>query len=63
MSKRTYKVVEVIVRPCENPVFHTLKMGLDASKAFELASILEEKNSRGVFDPNRMLSYLVEPLN
>jgi hypothetical protein len=57
----TFRLLEVIVRPMQNPEFIPLKTGLRPGKAYALLQKLEGRNSQAEFDPNRLVSYLAEP--
>ena len=61
MSKRIFQVVEVIVQPGQEPQYNPIKANLSRGKADLLRESLENKQID--FDPNKVISYLVQPSN
>ncbi len=60
MSKQ-FKVSAYLVTGAGDTFTKTIQAGLTSSKATSLRDSLEESNSNGNFDPNEVISYLVEP--
>lgn len=61
MSKQTCKVVEVTVAPNVEPVTRVINPALPRGKANRLRDKLEDSNSTGDFNPDKLVSYLVQP--
>jgi hypothetical protein len=61
MSKQTCKVVEVTVQPNVEPVTRVINPALPRGKANRLRDKLEDSNSTGDFNPDKLVSYLVQP--
>jgi hypothetical protein len=60
MSKQ-FKVSAYLVTGAGDTFSKPIKTGLSASKAHDLRDSLEEQNASGDFNPNQVVSYLVEP--
>lgn len=56
-----FKVSAYLVTGAGDTFTKTIKAGLSALKASSLRDKLEDKNSSGEFNPNEVVSYLVEP--
>jgi len=56
-----FKVSAYLVTGAGDTFTKTIKAGLSADKADSLRERLEEKNASGEFNPNEVVSYLVEP--
>ena len=61
MDKQTFRVVQVTVQPGQEAKYKHLKSKLSQAKALSMRDKLESK--LGDFDPNKVVSYLVEPAN
>ncbi len=61
MDKQTYRVVEVTVQPGQAVQNKTLKSNLSQGKALDMRTKLESK--LGDFNPDKVVSYLIEPAN
>ncbi len=61
MDKQTYRVVQVTVQPGQAVQKKPLKSNLSQVKAHAMRDKLESK--LGDFDPNKVVSYLIEPAN
>lgn len=59
--KVSYRVVEVTVQPGCEAQYKPLKGNLSQGKATAMRDKLESK--LGDFDPNKVISYLIEPAN
>jgi hypothetical protein len=60
MSKQ-FKVSAYLVTGAGDTFSKPIKSGLSAAKAADLRDSLEEGNASGEFNPNEVVSYLVEP--
>jgi len=58
--KETFKVVEVTVQPNVEPISRVINPAMPRGKAIALRDKLEEKAIQGDFDPNKVITYLVE---
>lgn len=60
MSKQTCKVVEVTVQPNVEPVTRVINPALPRGKAIALRDKLEGKQDAEDFNPEKVVSYLVQ---
>lgn len=61
MSKILYQVVEVSIKPGPIQTDKMIKANLKEGKAKDLRDRLANKQSN--FDPNNIISYIVQPMN
>ena len=61
MQTQTFRVVKVTVKTGCDLSRETVKANLPKAKATSLRDSLESKNEAADFDPQCMVSYLVEP--
>lgn len=58
--RQQYKVVSMVVRPDTDVLVTTIKSNLSLDKANRLREKLESSNDNGDFNPDSLVSYLVE---
>jgi len=63
MSKQMFRVVRVTVKTGCDLAREVIKANLPKGKANEIRFSLESKNGAEEFNPDLMVSYLVEPMN
>lgn len=63
MSKQTFRVVKITVKTGCDLEREVVKSNLPKGKANEIRFSLESKNGAEEFNPDMMVSYLVEPMN
>lgn len=61
MSKQTFRVVKMTVKTGCDLEREVIKANLSKGKAAAMQASLESKNEAADFDPNSLVSYLVEP--
>lgn len=63
MSKQAFRVVKITVKTGCDLHREVVKSNLPKGKANDLRFSLESKNGAADFDPNLMVSFLVEPMS
>lgn len=62
MNNDKFRVVKVTVKTGCDLHQETVKANLSRAKANQLQGVLESANEKADFDPNAMVSYLVQPM-